>query len=144
MKFQVVARAEMALFHIRAQRVAGRSTLFIAAMVLGMVTLGMLDLAAFFAMTPSQGPALAALYVALGNAAAAALFTLAARKAGPSESHEARALEIRELAYAELTHDIEQVQVELQDTVEEVRQLRDSVQSVDSLIGLASKFTSRD
>ena len=144
MKFQIIARAEMALFHIRAQRVAGRSTLFIVAIVLGLLALGMLDFAAFSAMAPSQGPALAALYMALANAGAAVLVIAAARKVGPSESQEKLALQIRDLAYTELNRDIEQVQTEIQDTVKEVRQLRSGVQSVGSLIGVVSKLTSGD
>jgi hypothetical protein len=144
MKFQIIARAEMALFHIRAQRVAGRSTLFIVAIVLCLLALGMLDFAAFSAMAPSQGPALAALYMALANAGAAVLVVAAARKAGPSESQEKLALQIRDLAYTELNRDIEQVQTEIQDTVKEVRQLRSGVQSVGSLIGVVSKLTSGD
>ncbi|MGB7474954.1 MAG: phage holin family protein [Polyangiales bacterium] len=144
MKFQIIARAEMALFHIRAQRVAGRSTLFVVATVLGLLALGMLDFAAFSAMSPSQGPALAALYMALGNAVAAGLLIMAARKAGPSESHEKLAIQIRDLAYMELSRDIEQVQTEIQDTVKEVRHLRSSIQSVGSLIGVVSKLTSGD
>jgi len=144
MKFQIIARAEMALLHIRAQRVAGRSTLFIFAIVLGLLALGMLDFAAFSAMAPSHGPALAALYMALANTGAAVLVILAARKAGPSESQEKLALQIRDLAYTELNRDIEQVQTEIQDTVKEVRQLRSSVQAVGSLMGVVSKLTSGD
>ena len=144
MKIQIIARAEMALLQIRAQRVAGRSTLFIVAIVLGLLALGMLDFAAFSAMAPSQGPALAALYMALANAGAAVLVIVAARKVGPSESHEKLALQIRDLAYTELNRDIEQVQTEIQDTVKEVRQLRSSVQAVGSLMGVVSKLTSGD
>ena len=144
MKFQIIARAEMALFHIRAQRVAGRSTLFIVAMVLGLLALAMLDFAAFSAMSPSQGPALAALYMALVNAGAAVLVIVAARKVGPSESHEKLALQIRDLAYTELNRDIEQVQAEVQETVAEVRRLRSSVEGIGALVGLVGKLASGD
>ena len=82
--------------------------------------------------------------MALGNAVAAGLLIMAARKAGPSESHEKLAIQIRDLAYTELSRDIEQVQTEIQDTVKEVRHLRSSIQSVGSLIGVVSKLTSGD
>jgi len=144
MKIQIIARAEMALLQIRAQRVAGRSTLFIVAIVLGLLALGMLDFAAFSAMAPSQGPALAALYMALANAGAAVLVIVAARKVGPSESHEKLALQIRDLAYTELNRDIEQVQAEVQETVAEVRRLRSSVEGIGALVGLVGKLASGD
>ena len=144
MKIQIIARAEMALLQIRAERVAGRSTLFIVAMVFALLALAMLNFAAFHAIAPGQGPALAALFVALIDLGAAVITIAAARKAGPTESQERLAREIRELAYTELNRDVEQVQAEVQETVAEVRRLRSSVQGIGALVGLVGKLASGD
>ena len=94
-------------------------------------------------MAPSQGPALAALFMALIDLGRPSSRGRRA-KAGPSESQEKLALQIRDLAYTELNRDIEQVQAEVQETVAEVRRLRSSVEGIGALVGLVGKLASGD
>jgi len=134
LKLQILARAEMALAQIHVQRAAGRSALFVVAMVFTLVGLGMLDIAAFYAMSPGFGPALAALFVALINIAAAGVVLLAARKAGPKENEEKLAREMRNLAYTEIDRDVEQVRAEIEKIAADVEKIRSSFASFSSAV----------
>lgn len=152
LKLQILARAEMALAQIRAQRAGSRSALFGIAMVFALLGLGALNLAIYQALVPTQGPALAALILALLNALAAIVVMLFARKAGPGANEEKLAREMREMAYAELGADMEQVKNELAQITYDVRNIRSSFTSFTSsatstlgpIMGLLLKAVKRD
>lgn len=130
LKLQILARSEMALAQIRTQRAGSRSALFAVALVFGLLGLGMLNLAGYHALSPAYGPALAALVVALADMAIAGVVLLLSRHAGPGESEERLAREMRDLAYAELNSDFDQIKAEIRQITEDVRGIRSSFLSV--------------
>jgi hypothetical protein len=75
---------------------------------------------------------LAALVVALADTAIAAIILLAARKAGPSDNEEKMALEIRNLAYAELNKDIEHVKADITQISNDLDSIRSALVSFSS------------
>ncbi|HEB95904.1 MAG TPA: hypothetical protein ENI96_05680 [Sedimenticola thiotaurini] len=130
LKLQLLARAEVALAQIRAQRAGSRSALFAVALVFGLLGLGMLNLAGYHALTPRYGPAAAALVVALGDMVVAVVVLLLSRRAGPGEREEQMAREMRDFAYAQLNSDIEQAKAQILQVTEDVRGIRSSFVSV--------------
>jgi hypothetical protein len=129
MKLQILARAEIALAQIRTQRATGRTVLYAVAMIFGLLAMGMFNFAGFHALSPAHGPALAALYVALADVAIAVIVIIAAGKVGHRENDEKLATEVRDLAYAELNKDVEQVKEELGQIIDDVRGIRESFSS---------------
>jgi len=129
LKLQILARAEIALAQIRTQRATGRTVLYAVAMIFGLLALGMFNFAGFHALSPQQGPALAAFYVALADVGVAIIVILAANKIGHREQDEKLAREVRDLAYAELNRDVEQVKAELNQIIDDVRGIRESFSS---------------
>lgn len=129
MKVKILARAELALAYIHLQRAITQSAYFLVAVVFVLLGLGMFNYAAFYAISSSQSPAVAALWVALIDIAVAAALALFARKAGPKASEEKLAREIRDLADAELNRDIEQVKEEISQIVADVRSIGDTFSS---------------
>jgi hypothetical protein len=111
-KLHILARTEMALADMRLQRTVKRSAYFAVAMVFALIGLGMINVAAFYAFSVKQGPAVAALIVAVIDVVATAALLLAIRRVVPEEN-EAKLREIRDLAQAELNKDIEQGKAEI-------------------------------
>lgn len=129
MKIQIVARTELALAQMRTQRAAGRSAMFVVSMVFGLIGLGMINFAAFYALSPSRGPAVAALLVSLINFAVMAAVLLASRKVGPGENEEKLALELRDLAYTQINRDVDQVKAEIIQVTDDLRSISSSVKA---------------
>ena len=129
LKLQILVRAELALAGIQGRRAGARSAYFAVALVFLLLGLGMLTVAAYQALLPRMGPAGAALTVALADIAIGIVVALVARRAGPSENEEKLAREIREMAYAELSGDIDQVKNEFNDIAAEVRRIRSGITS---------------
>ncbi|MEA3292042.1 MAG: phage holin family protein [Pseudomonadota bacterium] len=151
LKLQLLARSELALAHIRARRATERSTLFIVAMVFALLGLGMLNFAAYHALTPSFGPAKAAFLVSLVNIVIAMIVILVARRAGPSENEEKMAREMRDLVYNELNGDVEEVKAKLGQITADVNRIRSGFTSFSSgassiapLIGMLVKTLKKD
>ena len=134
LKLQILARAEMALMQMRAQRVAVRLAFAVVAAIFGLLGLGMFNLAGFHALSESQGPAMAAFLVALADAAVAVGVLLAARTAGPKESDEKLAREIRDLASKEIDRDVKQLEAEFEQIGTDVRKIRSTVSSFSSTL----------
>ncbi len=130
MKLQIIARAELALAQIRLQRLIQRSALFVVAMVFALLGLGMFNLAIFFALSPTQGSATAALIVALIDSAIMAIVLLVSLKASPKQSEEKLAREIRDLAYKELNRDIEKVKTEISEITSDLRSIRAGILAI--------------
>jgi len=129
LKLRILARAEMALAQIQAQRLGTRSVLFALAFVFALLGLGTLNIAIYSALVPSQGPALAALILSAVNTLMAIVIMLFARKAGPGPNEEKLAREMRDLAYEALSTDMEQVKSELAQITTDVRNIRSSFTS---------------
>jgi hypothetical protein len=130
LKLQVLVRAELAISQIRARRAAVRSAFFFVAMIFGLVGLGLMNLACYQYLIAPLGPALAALVMALVNGAVAGIVLLMAGRAGPNDNEEKLAKEMRDLAYAELSKDIERLNGELARISTDVGRIRTGVSSV--------------
>jgi hypothetical protein len=142
-KLQLLARSELVLAQIYARRASIRSTYLAFALVLFLLGLAMLNLAAFLALRESQSPALAAFIVALVNGVTAVIVLLLSRKAGPSENEERMAREIREMAYREVSQDVDEVKVRLENLSTEVNHIGENVTKATSslrfVLGLLNK-----
>ena len=124
MKLQLIARSEIALAQLNARRMASRSALFSVALVFLLLGLGMLTLAVYSALLPHLGAPLAALTVSIIDTAIGLVFILVARKAGPSENEEKLAREIRDMAYAELGKDVDQMKGEIDQITGDINRIR--------------------
>jgi hypothetical protein len=151
LKLQILARAELTLAQIHARRAGSRSALFSVALVFLLLGLGMTTLAVYHALTPSFGPAWAAFTVAMVDTLIGIVVVLIARKAGPSDGEEKLAREIRDMAYAELGKDIDQVKGELGQITADVKRIRtgittftSGVRGIGPLIGMLTKVIKRD
>lgn len=132
LKLQILARAELAMAQIHARRAGSRSAFFSIALVFLLLGLAMMTLAVYNALTPSLGPAWAAFVVATADTIIGVIVALIARKAGPSENEEKLVREIRDMAYAELSKDIEQVKSELDSITTDVKRIRSGFTSLTS------------
>ncbi len=152
LKLQILVRAELALAQIHARRAAARSAFFSVAMVFLLLGLAMMTLALYHALTPSMGPAWAAFVVALIDTFIAIIVILIAKRAGPAESEEALAREIRDMAYTELSADIEHVKSQLRQITDDVKRIRSGFASMTSgavgalgpLVSMLIKAVKRD
>jgi hypothetical protein len=129
LKLQILARAELVLAQVRLQRAAKRVVLLSVAIVFALFGLGMFNFAGFYALSETQGPAVAALFVALSNLTVMVLLLLFARKVSPERNEERLAREIRELAHAEINRDVEQVRAELEQISADVNKIRSSIKA---------------
>lgn len=142
-KLQLLARAELALSEIHVRRAAVRSGYMLFAAVLGLIALAMLNMAAYLMLEPRLGTAGSALTMSLINAIAVVILLLLSGKAGPSEGEERMARELRELAYREVSEDVEEVKARIDHLVGEVSAIGENVGRATStlkfLMGLLKK-----
>jgi len=132
LKLQILVRSELALADIHGRRAATRSAYFAVAMVFLLLGLAMLTLAVYQALVPVMGPAWAAFTVAMVDTVIGIVIALGARRAGPSENEEKLAREIRDMAYAELNNDFEQVKGQFNQVADEVKRIRSGISSFSS------------
>ena len=133
-KLQLLARSELTLTEIYARRAASRSLYLGVALVLCLLGLGMFNFAGYLALEVRTTPAVAAMIMALVNAIAAGIAVAISRKAGPSEGEERLAREIRELAYKEVSQDVEEVKGRLENLATEVSSIGENVTRATSAI----------
>jgi hypothetical protein len=142
-KLQLLARAELALAEINARRAGARTAYLGVALVLCLLGLAMLNFAGYLALAEQVSPAVAALIMAVVNGAAALVVVSLSSKAGPSENEERMAREIRELAYKEVSEDVEEVKLRLENLAQEVSSIGANVSRATSavrfMLGLLSK-----
>ena len=126
-KLQLLAKAELALTEIRAKRAAARTAYTAFALALILLALMMLNLAAYLALSESWGAPEAALTVALINAGLGLLVLFLGSRAGPSEGEERMARELREMAYREVSEDVEHVKEKLENLSQDVSRIGENV-----------------
>ncbi len=126
-KLQLLARAELTLKEIVARRAAARAVHLGIALVIALLALGMLNLAGFLALQAYLSPAGSALTMAAANGLGVALVLWLGRRAGPSEGEEELAHEIREMAYQQVSEDIDEVKEKLERVVGEVNQIGEGI-----------------
>jgi Putative Actinobacterial Holin-X, holin superfamily III len=142
-KLQLLARSELALTQIYARRATTRSSYYAVALVLFLLGVSMLNFAAYLALAESYSPATAALIVAAVNALGGVIVLLLGRKAGPSENEEQLARDIREMAYREVSQDVNDIKGRLENLVQEVNTIGENVTRATSavryILGLLKK-----
>ena len=142
-KLQLLVRAELALTKIYARRTMSRAAFIAVALVFILMALGMLNYAAYLSLLDKYTPGIAALLVASADVACAVVIVIIGRKAGPSESEENMAKEIRDMAYEEVSKDVEEVKLRIEQLTDEVKNIRAGVSTAVGTIrffaGLLSK-----
>ena len=130
LKLQILARSEMALLRIQARRNAARTVLLAVALVFVLLALGMLNFAGYQALAVTQGPAIAAMLVALADGVIAIIVVIIARGAGPNTEQEKMVRDIRDLAYNELSADFDEVKEKVSQVTDDVRRIRSGFSAV--------------
>ncbi len=126
-KLQLLVRAEIALAKIYTRRSMLRAAFVVAALAFVLMALGMLNFAAYLGLLDKYTPSLAALLVASVDVACATVIFIIGRKAGPSDNEENMAQEIRDMAYRELSKDVEDVKLGMEQLTDEVKSMRAGV-----------------
>jgi hypothetical protein len=142
-KLQLLVRAEIALAKIYARRSMLRAAFIVAALVFVLMALGMLNYAAYLGLLDKFTPGTAALLVAAADVGCAVIIAIIGRRAGPSESEENMAKEIRDMAYTEVSKDVEEVKLKIEQLTDEVKNIRAGVSTaigtIRFFVGLLSK-----
>ena len=130
MKLKILARSEMALLRIQARRNATRTALLVVALVFVLLALGMLNFAGYQALAVNQGPAIAALLVALADGVIAIIVVVISRGAGSDTEQDKMVRDIRDLAYNELSADFDEVKEKVTQVTDDVRRIRSGFSTV--------------
>jgi len=142
-KLQLLVRAEIALAKIYARRSMLRAAFVAVALVFVLMALGMLNFAAYLGLLDKFTPGIAALLVASADVACAVVVFIIGRKAGPADSEEKMAQEIRDMAYTEVSKDVEDVKLKIEQLADEVKSIRTGVSTaigtIRFFVGLLSK-----
>ena len=142
LKLQILARSEMALLRIYAQRRATQTALFAVALVFALIALGMLNFAGYHALAEVQSPAVAALLIAGIDAILALIVIAISRGAGPNPEQEKVVRDIRDLAYNELSADFDEVKAKVGQVTEDVNRIRSGLSAFSGgSVGAASNLT---
>lgn len=134
LKLRVLTRAEMTLAKANARRMAARTQLYAIAMGMILLTVIMINIAAYEYLFDLKGAPIAALIVAGANAVLAVLviFMASRIKPGPEED---MVKEIRELALTELSADADEVRQSFSQISSDIERIRTSFSSVSGLFG---------
>ena len=134
LKIRVLTRAEMTLAKANARRMAARSRLYAIAMGMILLTVVMINIAAYEYLSTLKGDAMAALLVALANAILAALVIFAASRIKPGPEEE-MVREIRELALSELSADADGIRQNFARISSDIERIRSGFSSVSGVLG---------
>jgi len=146
-KLQLLVRAEIDLAKIYARRSMLRAAFVAVALVFVLMALGMLNFAAYLGLLDKYTPGIAALLVASADVACAVVVFIIGRKAGPADSEENMAQEIRDMAYTEVSKDVEDVKLKIEQLADEVKKIRTGVSTaigaIRFFVSLLSKATKK-
>lgn len=126
MKIRILAKAENTLMKAKARRAAVRARLFAVAIGLILLTVIMVNVAAYQYLAESLGNAQAALTVGLVNAALAVIVIIWAMRIQPGPEED-MVQDIREMAMAELSADIDVVKDEFTKVSDDLKNIKSSV-----------------
>ncbi len=123
MKLRILARAELTLARINAQRAAKSAILCAIAIGLVLLAVVMVNVGAYQLLAETYSNAVAAFLVAAGNVVLAVVLLIAARqfKPGPEEK---MVREIREMALGEVTADIDAIKADFAQLGTDVKRIR--------------------
>ena len=136
-KIRLLTRAEMALLRIHMRVAAKQSALYATAILLVLLSVLMLNVAAYFALNESFGKDVAALIVAAVNAVLAIILMLIASRTKPGPEAE-MAQEIRDLAVAEINADVDRIRDGVNEVRADVQRIRSGFSG---LVGGGSGFS---
>ena len=131
MKLRILARAELTLARINLQRAANRAILYAIAIGLVLLAVVMVNVGAYQLLAETYGNAVAAFLVAGGNGIFAAMVLFAARRLQPGPE-EQMVHEIREMALAEVTADVDEMKAEFAQVGTDVNRIRAAFSSLGS------------
>jgi len=137
LKIRVLTRAEMTLAKANARRIAARSRLYAIAVGMILLTVIMINIAAYEYLSTLKGDAVAALLVALANGvlAVVVIFVASRIKPGPEEE---MVKEIRELALSELSADADGIKQNFAQISSDLERIRSGFSSVSGVLGSAN------
>ena len=136
LKIRVLTRAEMTLAKANARRIAARSRLYAVALGMVLLTVVMINIAAYEYLSTLKGNAVAALLVALANAVLAMVVIFAASRIKPGPEEE-MVREIRELALTELSADADGLKRNFAQISSDIERIRSGFSSVSGAFGSA-------
>lgn len=123
MKLRILARAEITLARINAKRLANRAILYAIAIGLVLLAVVMINVGAYQLLAETYNNAIAAFLVAAGNGVLAALLLFAARQFQPGPEEQI-VREIREMALAEVTADVDEIKADFARLGADVNRIR--------------------
>jgi hypothetical protein len=125
-KIRLLLKAEMILFRLQLRRTVRQAAFYIAAVLLAILAVGMLNIALYLYLTPRLDNASAALAVAIVDIVLAAVAVVIAGKLhlGP-EADAVRAL--REATVEKITVDAERVKAQIADLHDDIKEIRAAV-----------------
>lgn len=132
-KLRILARAELALARIKAQRTGFQVALFAAAFLFLFFSLILLNVAGYNALLPRVGAAMAALLVAAANMILAGIAVTIALNARPGSANEELAQQIRDMASEEIKKDVDEIRDEIQRVSDEIAGVRAGISSLRSV-----------
>jgi len=136
LKLRVLTRAEMTLAKANGRRIAARSRLYAIALGMILLTVIMVNIAAYEYLAILKGEPVAALIVALANAILAVLVILVASRIKPGPEEE-MVKEIRELALTELSADADDSKQSFAQIGSDIERIRSGFSSVSGVLGSA-------
>jgi cell shape-determining protein MreC len=138
LKIQILARAEAALLRLQAKKSVNKIVLLLVALVFALLALVMLNFAAYHALNQTYSTAVSALIVASVNVFFAICLSFLANKVNKNDDQEKMITEIRNLAYKELSADVDEVKCELMQVSDDVKRIRTGFNALTSSSGLSS------
>ena len=128
MKIRILAKAETTLLKASARRAGARGRLYAIAIGLFLLTVIMINLAAYQYLSETRSAAGAALIVGLVNAALAVIAIVMAMRIQPGPEED-MVKDIRELALTELSADIDAVKDEFAEVGNDLKKIKAGVTS---------------
>jgi hypothetical protein len=136
LKLRVLTRAEMTLAKANGRRIAARSRLYAVALGMVLLTVIMVNIAAYEYLSTIKGEPVAALIVALVNAVLAVLVIFSASRIQPGPEEE-MVKEIRELALTELSADADGIRQNFAQISSDIERIRSGFSTVSGALGSA-------
>ena len=136
LKLRILARAEMTLARANARRKGIKASLVIVALGLVLLTVILVNLAAYEHLSQTHSRDISAIILAAVNAVLAVIVLIVAgrQKPGPEEQ---MVEEIREMAMTELSADFEQVREGFSQVSDDVKKIKSGISTFTGAVGSA-------
>jgi len=122
-KLRILAKAEMVLFRLTLRRTVRQAVFSLAAVLLAVLAVGMLNVALYQFLVPRLDGSGAGLAVALVDLVIAAAVFLAAGRQQQGHEYDA-ANKLREMIIADLTADADRIKAQFTELHDDIRQIR--------------------